>query len=181
MAYGRSMTTSLLAEGFGHHVWASCQLIDVCLGLTEEQLQTTVPGTYGSIIDTLRHLVGADTDYLHVLTDGEVAQVDETTMDLPALREEMVRNEDRWVDAVRRHPDPDAIVVRHRDDGSESRAQAGTRLHQAIHHGTDHRSQVCTALTSLGIEPPEIDVWAYAWSKGTLSETEAPVGTVPDA
>ena len=38
----------------------------------------------------------------------------------------------------------------------------GIRLAQAIHHGTDHRSQVCTALTTLGIEPPAIDVWDYA-------------------
>jgi uncharacterized damage-inducible protein DinB len=169
------MTTSLLAEGFGHHVWATLRLIDVCLELSEEQLRTPAPGTYGPIIDTMRHLVGADTDYLFVLTDGAVAQIDESTMDLPALRDEMVRNEARWTDAIRRHPDPDAVVVRHRDDGSESHAQAGTRLHQAIHHGTDHRSQVCTALTSLGIEPPEIDVWSYAGSKGTLSVIEAPV------
>jgi uncharacterized damage-inducible protein DinB len=170
------MTTSLLAEGFSHHVWASIRLIDVCLGLSDEQLQTPAPGTYGPIIDTMRHLVGADTDYLFVLTDGEVPRVDESTMDLPALREEMARNEGRWADAMRRHPDPDVVVVRHRDDGSESHAQAGTRLTQAIHHGTDHRSQVCTALTALGIEPPEIDVWAYAWSKGTLAEVEAPGG-----
>jgi uncharacterized damage-inducible protein DinB len=35
-------------------------------------------------------------------------------------------------------------------------------LAQAIHHGTDHRSQICTVLTSLGIEPPSIGVWDYA-------------------
>ncbi|HET9344514.1 MAG TPA: DinB family protein [Candidatus Limnocylindrales bacterium] len=175
------MTTSLLAEGFGHHVWATCRLIDVCLGLTDEQLQTPAAGTYGPIIETMRHIVGADTDYLHVMTDGEVAQIDEATMDLPALRDEMVRNEARWADAVARHPDPEAVVVRHRDDGSESHAQAGTRLHQAIHHGTDHRSQICTALTALGIEPPEIDVWAYADSKGTLAVVVAPAVAAPDA
>ena len=176
------MTTSLLAEGFNHNVWATLRLIDVCLDLSEDQLQTTVPGTYGSILDTMRHLVGGDTDYLHVLTGGDVAQIDETTMDLRALRDEMVRNEARWADAVQRHPDPDVVIVRHRDDGSESAALAGTRLHQALHHGTDHRSQICTALTSLGVEPPEIDVWAYAWDKGTLTETEPTVATAtPDA
>ena len=31
---------------------------------------------------------------------------------------------------------------------------------------------MCTALTTLGIEPPEIDVWAYAWKDGRLAETE---------
>lgn len=42
-------------------------------------------------------------------------------------------------------------------DGWEFHRPAGLRLARAIHHGTDHRSQVCTALTSHGIEPPEID------------------------
>jgi uncharacterized damage-inducible protein DinB len=36
---------------------------------------------------------------------------------------------------------------------------AGDRLAHALHHGTDHRSQICTALTSLGVKPPGIDVW----------------------
>ena len=35
-----------------------------------------------------------------------------------------------------------------------------------IQHGTDHRSQVCTALTSLGVEPPEIDLWDYGEATG---------------
>jgi uncharacterized damage-inducible protein DinB len=39
-----------------------------------------------------------------------------------------------------------------------------------IHHGTDHRSQICTALTVLGIEPPAIDVWDYG---DTVGRTES--------
>jgi uncharacterized damage-inducible protein DinB len=64
------------------------------------------------------------------------------------------------------------MVVRHRDDGSASGAPLGIRLAQVVHHGTDHRSQVCTALSLLGIEPPAIDVWDYAWQDGRLTETE---------
>ena len=62
-------------------------------------------------------------------------------------------------------------VVRHRDDGSTSSAPLGVRLAQVIHHGTDHRSQICTDLTAIGVTPPEIDVWDYADSEGRLSET----------
>jgi uncharacterized damage-inducible protein DinB len=43
-------------------------MLDACAGLTNEQLAATVPGTYGSILDTFRHLVAADTSYLSVLT-----------------------------------------------------------------------------------------------------------------
>ena len=58
------MTTSLLGDAFGHHIWATERLIDACAGLTSEQLKSPAPGTYGSVIDTLRHLVEADSWYL---------------------------------------------------------------------------------------------------------------------
>jgi hypothetical protein len=32
--------------------------------------------------------------------------------------------------------------------------------------GTDHRSTICAGLTSQGIEPPEIDLWAYDEATG---------------
>lgn len=168
------MTTSLLADAFGHHVWATTTLIDACLPLTAEQLATTVPGTYGSILDTMRHTVGADCGYLFALTGGRVAEIDEETMDLAQLRAAMVANGAAWTAFLAQDLDPEAIVTRHRDDGSQSHAPLGVRLAQALHHGTDHRSQICTALTNLGIVPPEIDAWAFAWKDGRLSETPPP-------
>jgi uncharacterized damage-inducible protein DinB len=54
----------------------------------------------------------------------------------------------------------------------------GIRLAQALHHGTDHRSQICTALTSLSVEPPLIDVWDFGWEDGRVVEIEAAGGSV---
>ena len=54
------MKTSLMQDAFAHDVWATQRLIEACLELSPEQLETDVPGTYGSILDTMRHLVGAD-------------------------------------------------------------------------------------------------------------------------
>jgi uncharacterized damage-inducible protein DinB len=79
-----------------------------------------------------------------------------------------------WQELLSADLDPDDVVVRHRDDGWESHAPLGIRLAQVIHHGTDHRSQICTILTSLGVEPPEIDVWAFASTGGRLREVPAP-------
>jgi uncharacterized damage-inducible protein DinB len=170
------MNASLLADAFGHHLWATVRVIDACQSLDADQLGTTVPGTYGSIIDTLRHTVAADRGYLTLLSGGalrEIPEVDEQTLDLPALRAVMEENGPVWSDVLARDLDPAEVVVRHRDDGSESRAPLGIRLAQVVHHGTDHRSQICTALTSLGIEPPAIDVWDFAWSEDRLTETAA--------
>ena len=168
------MNRPILADAFGHHVWATLRLIDVCLPLTEEQLAAPDPSTFGSILDTLRHLVGADCSYLELLSGGKVTDIDEASTDLPALRAAMAANGPVWAEVVAGDLDPDRMIVRRRDDGSESHAPLGIRLAQAIQHGTDHRSQVCSALTKLGITPPEIDAWDFAQHDGRMTEVPAP-------
>ena len=64
------MSSPILADAFGHHVWATIRVLDACADLDDAQLATTVPGTYGSILDTLRHVVGGDVFYLDVLQGG---------------------------------------------------------------------------------------------------------------
>jgi uncharacterized damage-inducible protein DinB len=54
------MSSSLMDEAFAHHVWATLRVSDVCAGLSPAQLETAPEGIYGSILATLRHLVGAD-------------------------------------------------------------------------------------------------------------------------
>ena len=57
------MSTPLLEDAFGDQVTALLDAparTDSSIALDPEQLETTVPGTYGSILETLRHLVGAD-------------------------------------------------------------------------------------------------------------------------
>ena len=126
------MSRPILSDAFGHHVWATIRLIDACLPLTDEELGTPVPGTFGSILDTLRHLVGADCSYLELVSGGEVVTIDEETMDLPALRAAIVANGPVWADVVADELDPDRAVVRRRADGSQSRAPLGIRLAQVI-------------------------------------------------
>jgi uncharacterized damage-inducible protein DinB len=171
------MSKSLLKDAFDHHVWASFRVLDACQALTPEQLGTTVTGTYGTILDTVRHLVGSDAWYLFVLSGERYPVIDEDHMDLPQLRAAMETNSARWSELVAGDLDPDTVIVRRREDGSETHAPISIRLAQALHHGTDHRSQVCTVLTSLGIEPPGIDVWDYGEQAGRT--TEIPPTSIP--
>ena len=171
------MTRSLLADAFDHHVWATQQLMDTCAGLNPDQLASTVPGTYGTILDTLRHIVGADCGYLAVLTDGAIERIDEGSMDLAEVRSTFDRVAEAWPGLLARDLDPDQLYVRYRDDGSEAHAPLGIRLAQVLVHGTDHRSQIATALTQLGVTPPEMDVWDYALSQGRFVEVPAPATT----
>ena len=160
------MPRSILEDAFAHHVWATLRLVDACLPLSPVQLGTAVPGTYGSILETMRHLVGADSSYLFVTSGERTPLIDEDQMGLPELRAAMEGHGADWLRLLGQELDPDAVLVRRRDDGSETHAPMGIRLAQALHHGTDHRSQICTALTTLGVEPPAIDVWDFGLEDG---------------
>jgi uncharacterized damage-inducible protein DinB len=161
----------MLEDAFAHHVWATLVLFDACLPLSLAQLGTLVPGTYGSILDTQRHIVGADASYLFVTTGGRTPQIDEDQMDLAQLRAQMETHGPAWSQLLAGDLDPGAVLTRHRDDGSETSAPISIRLAQAVHHGTDHRSQICTGLTMLGVEPPGIEVWDYGLATGRSIES----------
>jgi len=167
------MTGSLMDDAFGHHVWATLRLIDICLELSPEQLETAVPGTYGSILQTMRHLVGADSWYLFDISGDRDRRVDEEHMNLPELRAVIEADRAAWSRLLEQRPDPAKVITEvDETDGFERDARIGIRLAQALHHGTDHRSQICTALTALGIEPPGIDVWNYGLAEGGSVERE---------
>ncbi len=40
-----------------HNAWATTQVLLFCRGLDEHTLNATVPGTYGTILATLRHII----------------------------------------------------------------------------------------------------------------------------
>ena len=155
------MTNSVLGDAFAHHLWATERLIEACAVLTPAQLKTPVPGTYGSIIDTLRHLVGADGWYLTFFSKSGARLDENRDGSFVEMRSVMATNGPLWTELISGALDPDEDVVERGDEGWEFHAPMGIRLAQVIHHGTDHRSQVCTALTSLGLTPPLIDVWDF--------------------
>ncbi len=161
------MTTSLLGDAFAHHIWATERLIDECAALTPEQLTTPAHGTYGSVIDTLRHLVTTDSWYLSFFREPTTPIDEDADVSLAELRSVITSNGAMWTELIAGELDADADVVEI-DNGWEFHSPLGLRLAQVIQHGTDHRSQVCTALTTLGIEPPEIDLWEFGRQAGRV-------------
>jgi len=165
------MGGSPLKDAFAHHIWATTRLIDACKELSPDQLQTVAPGTYGPILRTMQHLVGSDSWYLFDITGDRTRRIDPEAMDLDGLRAAVVSDGDAWSALIDTDPDVDLMLTEiDEKDGFERDAPVGVRLAQALHHGTDHRSQICTALTSLSVEPPPIDVWAYGLANGRVTD-----------
>ena len=155
----------------GHHGWATNQLLTFCQGLDDATLKATVPGTYGSIIETLRHMVDAEASYLFRLTgawptrpwpDGEEVPVDvllERATLLSSTLAQFLAHD--WND--------ERLGEAYGDDEEVLAVRAGVYLTQAIHHANEHRAHVCTILGALGYEPPDVSAWGYALETGRMT------------
>jgi uncharacterized damage-inducible protein DinB len=147
---------------FRHNLWANLTLIDVCLTLPEAILETTVPGTYGGIRETLTHLAGAEERYLSALAGGPERRnptLEETAPDLATLREHVRQSGEgliAYAGTVEGNPTLD-VTWR----GQSYEMPTALFLVQAINHATEHRSQIKIALTQAGITPPELDGWTW--------------------
>jgi uncharacterized damage-inducible protein DinB len=158
----------VLREMFDHHLWATETLIDHLEALPAERLDASVPGTYGSMIDTLTHMIDADSRYLLRLRDpSPPTREDRVGVTLAHLRSEMPEHRDRWdaaLDEIERG-ELSTRIADHQSDYPDTPDAEGLLLLQAIHHGNDHRTQICSTLGALGEEVPELDGWNY-WAYG---------------
>ena len=173
MLYSDRMSRSLLDDAFAHHVWATLRLIDACLALCPAQLDAAVPATDRSILATMRHVIGSDSFDLFVVGErGSFIRADR--MELAELRAAMEDIGTGWSRLLGEGIDTDAVIREvDPDDGYQRLAPMGIRLAAALHHGTDHRSQICTALTTLGVEPPAVDVFSFGLQDGRVFEVPA--------
>ncbi len=166
------MTHPMLRQ-LRHDVWATDRLIAHCRQLSTEQLQLSVPGTYGTVLRTLQHVVSADEGYLIRLLGV-------------LLHEPLFRHEpDVGLDVIASHVPHVADAVERlfasgdldgdrlsrdtparRPEQPRFEMNAWVPLTQFVHHGNDHSAPVCTTLSAHGIEPPDLQVWPYAIDLG---------------
>jgi uncharacterized damage-inducible protein DinB len=162
-----------LLELYRHQTWATLRLIEHCQGLADEHLDATIPGTYGTIRDTLRHLVNSEEDYFATVTGECLSEslADELTP-LGELAERIRRLGPRWEHLAQDPKVADREVTL--SDGW--RMLAAVPMAQAIHHAENHRSHILSILGARGLGVPDLDVWTYALSAGLLHEPAASSG-----
>ena len=153
--------TDLATDFFRQNEWATLRLIEVCRGLDDEQLGATAVGTYGSIRDTLRHLVAAEAGYAFRF-DPSIRRLpkDDPWPGFDTLTEMVSANADAFVAAP-----PGAgerLIHLDADTDEPYDADEAVILVQAFNHATEHRSQICTILTTLGIDPPDLSGWEWS-------------------
>jgi uncharacterized damage-inducible protein DinB len=63
-----------LLELYRHKTWATLRLMEHRQGLDDEHLDATIPGTFGTIRDTLRHLVDGEEGYFRDVTGEHLSE-----------------------------------------------------------------------------------------------------------
>ena len=154
-------TTNTITTLFSHNLWANECLFEICAKLTAEQLDATLTGTYGSIRDTLQHIVIAEQAYFSRISTGQLHRHPDNapTLTKTEMMESVRRTGAGFIEwAPKVHAD-DTVLI---DWDSTPREVPKTIiLTQVINHATEHRSQIMAILTQLGIQPPDLDSWTY--------------------
>ena len=164
----------VLSELFRHNTMMNQRLVEACRQLSADQLAATAVGTYGTIGATLVHIANAQVGYAARLLNIE--RPDSLPEDpLPgfdALTERFTLGDSQLEEAALLAGRDREVEVTGDDPVGTWRMPVSLFLVQAINHGTEHRSQVATILTQLGIGPPDMDGWTYFDASGQLVPVE---------
>ena len=150
----------LTTDFFRQNEWANLAMIRLCQSLTDEQLDATAVGTYGSIRNTLQHIVAAEAGYAFRLgaTPTRGLKGDNPWPGFDTLVQLVAANTQALATAARNVTD---TPIRVGSDDKPYDVEPAVILVQAFNHSTEHRSQICTILTTLGIEAPELSGWEW--------------------
>jgi uncharacterized damage-inducible protein DinB len=153
------MAENILAKMFEHNNWANTETIKACAALSDEQLDAEAPSaTRGSIRVTLTHLVSAQRGYLALLTLPPEAR--------PTAPLEFAELQDSA------RASGEGLLALARDmEGEKLKSRLRTRdgyfvepwvvMLQVINHATEHREQINSMLSALGVTSLDLDGWSY--------------------
>jgi uncharacterized damage-inducible protein DinB len=154
-----------MEQAFRYHRWANLRLLDVCAGLAPEQLELTAAGTYGTIAATWQHLIAAEQRYLSRLRAEEPTLSErEPFPGIAELRRQAERTADDLMAAATLIERGERGDYNFRDD--RLRLSKWVFALQALHHGNDHRTHICSILGAHGIDYGDMDVWAFSRATG---------------
>jgi uncharacterized damage-inducible protein DinB len=159
------MTVADLERLFDYNYWANRKLLAVVAGLTPEQFVDPVAGSYGSVRNTLVHILSAEWGWLDrcgghtrgpalVASDFPTfASVTQTWADVEGwMRTFLAGLTDADIERVVEFTNP----------RGETRAmKLGELMQHAAVHAVHHRGQVALLLRALGSVPGNFDLLLY--------------------
>jgi uncharacterized damage-inducible protein DinB len=159
------MTETFLVKLFEHNNWANQKIIEACYALSDEQLDTEPHSvTKGNIRETLSHLVTSQRGYLALLT-LTLAERPTFPLEFSELRESARMSGEGLLALAEGEQKPFEARLKTRDG---FHTEPWIVMLQVINHATEHREQIKSMLSALGVTPPDIDGWDYGESTQAL-------------
>jgi len=154
------MTERILGKLLEHNNWANLQIIQACSALSDEQLDAEpVSATKGSIRVTLWHIMNSEQEYLSQLTGVEPRFNWQAPPPFAELQQASSITGEGLLALARNESSKPLETQIHSKDGYS--IDPWVLVVQIINHATEHREQIKSMLTSLGVTPPRVDGWAY--------------------
>ena len=159
------MNEEFLVKIFEHNIWANQKIIQACYALRDEQLDAEPHSvTKGNIRETLSHLVTSQRGYLALLT-LPVEERPTAPLEFSELQESARRSGEGLLALASGDQKPFEARLKTRDGFYTA---PWVVLLQVINHATEHREQIKSMLSALGVTPPDIDGWDYAIATNAL-------------
>jgi uncharacterized damage-inducible protein DinB len=165
------MDTDCLARIFEHNIWANQAIIQACVGLADDQLDAQpAQSTFGTIRETLRHLVASQAGYLQLLMEHVESS---KRVELPlAGFEASAQQSGEGLLALAQH-DAALLSMPRLRTTEDWLVEPWVVMLQAINHATEHREQIKSMLSALGVTPPSIDGWDFGEATGAARPPSA--------
>jgi uncharacterized damage-inducible protein DinB len=159
------MTPQEFSTLYEYDAWANARTLKACAALTPEQFTRNLGNSFGSVRDTLVHILGAQMVWIVRLTGGAPAGMPspEGYPDLASVRAKWGETEptlQAYVSALK--PEDVGRTLEYRNlKGILFRDQIGNILQHLANHGSYHRGQVTTLLRQLGAAPVSTDLIGF--------------------
>lgn len=157
------MTPDLLPILLAHDRWATRNILDACIPLTDAQFHQRFDIGPGSLHDTLTHILSCIRGWTDDLTARAPLPVLKGTTRTPEQLIQLLDEEyDHFVAATRLGPPDEPITVTF-DSGNTRTYTRAVIIAHVITHSMHHRAQCLNMLRHLGVDPlprDALDDWS---------------------
>ena len=155
-----------------HMAWANQQTIRHLMNLPEEALQSFATNPEWKAAEIIRHIVESGNFYVYRLSGSFAAEKFPEGFQ-PANHEDLQQllAKAELVDRALLECEPleDEELEFTTNAGKKVKRWKSTILSQSIHHATEHRAQLASALEAKGFTPidlDELDLWSFESAQG---------------
>lgn len=155
----------IIRELYRYNHWANARVFDAVSGLTREEFAKDLNGSYGSVRETLTHVVWAEWIWLQRWKGSSPQTIFQVTDfprqdDLRARWSEVVIGQRDFVEVLT--PERLLAVVSYVNlQGQRWQYPLWREMYHVVNHSSYHRGQVTTMLRQLGARPVPTDFLVF--------------------